>query len=86
MHNFHSPGDSLRWAELVGLLHGRLDTLAETFTARVRDIPEYAEKQVGSGDLEVTARETFRRLVDGLRGQELRQQSPFPGEVICRRQ
>jgi hypothetical protein len=75
MHNFHSPGDSLRWAELVELLHGRLDTLAETFTARVRDIPEYAEKQVGSGDLEVTARETFRRLVDGLRGQELRQQS-----------
>lgn len=75
MHNFHSPGDSGRWADLVELLHGRLDTLAETFTARVRDIPEYAEKQVGSGDLEVTARETFRRLVDGLRGQELRLQS-----------
>jgi len=75
MHNFHSPGDSLRWAELVEQLHGRLDTLAQTFTDRVRDIPEYAQKQVGSGDLEVTARETFRRLVDGLRGQELRQRS-----------
>ena len=70
MHNFHSLGDSQRWAELVELLHGRIDALAEAFAARVVEIPEYAERQVGSGDLEVTARETFRRLVDGLRGQK----------------
>ena len=75
MHNFHSPGDALRWAELVELLHGRIDALAEVFAARVLEIPEYAEKQVGSGDLEVTARETFRRLVDGLRGQKQREGS-----------
>jgi hypothetical protein len=81
MHNFHSPGDSSRWAELVELLHGRLDVLAETFRARVRDIPEYAEKQVGTEDLDETARETFRRLVDGLRGQELRQQAA-PGPAM----
>lgn len=75
MHNFRSPGDALRWAELVELLHGRIEALAEVFAARVLEIPEYAEKQVGSGDLEVTARETFRRLVDGLRGQKQREGS-----------
>ena len=77
MHNFHAPGDSLRWAELVELLHGKIDALAEVFAARVLEIPEYADNQLGPGDLEATARETFRRLVDGLRG---RKQHRLPGD------
>ena len=77
MHNFYAPGDSLRWAELVELLHGKIDALAEAFAARVLEIPEYADNQLGPGDLEATARETFRRLVDGLRG---RKQHRLPGE------
>jgi len=77
MHNFHSRGDSRRWAELVETLHGRIDALAEVFAARVLEIPEYADNQLGPGDLEATARETFSRLVDGLRGHKQRR---MPGE------
>lgn len=77
MHSFHSPGDSRRWAELVELLHGRIDSLAEVFAARVREIPEYADTQLGPGDLAETARETFSRLVDGLRS---RKQHLRPGD------
>ncbi len=81
MHNFHSPGDSRRWSELVELLHGKIDALAEVFAARVLEIPEYADNQLGPGDLEATARETFRRLVDGLRG---RKRQPTPGDEAGR--
>lgn len=77
MHNFESPGDSLRWSELVEQLHGRLDVLSETFSEKVRDIPEYADKQVGASELGETARETFRRLVDGLRDEDLQRDPPL---------
>ena len=70
MHNFGTPGDSIRWIELVDQLEGRLDKLAQTFTARVREIPEYGESQVTVPEIRDTARETFRRLTHGLRGGE----------------
>jgi PucR C-terminal helix-turn-helix domain len=68
MHNFESPGDAFRWSELVDQLEGRLDILAQAFTARVRQIPEYGESQVTVLEIRDTARETFRRLIHGLRG------------------
>ncbi|MDV8147299.1 helix-turn-helix domain-containing protein [Arthrobacter sp. B10-11] len=68
MHNFETSGDSVRWTELVDHLEGRLDKLARTFTARVREIPEYGESQVTVLEIRETARETFRRLIHGLRG------------------
>ncbi len=68
MHNFESPEAALRWSELVDQLEGRLDILAQAFTARVRQIPEYGESQVTVLEIRDTARETFRRLVHGLRG------------------
>ena len=67
MHNFESPGAEVRWSELVDQLEGRLDILAQTFTARVRQIPEYGESQVTVPEIRDTARETFRRLIHGLR-------------------
>ena len=68
MHNFESPGAEFRWSELVDQLEGRLDVLAQAFTARVRQIPEYGESQVTVLEIRDTARETFRRLIHGLRG------------------
>ena len=68
MHNFESAGDAVRWGELVDRLEGRLDALALAFTARVRQIPEYGESQVTVPEILSTARETFRRLIHGLRG------------------
>ncbi|MDR7083827.1 hypothetical protein J2X01_003127 [Arthrobacter ginsengisoli] len=68
MHNFESPNDGVRWSELVDRLDGRLDTLAQSFTARVRQIPEYGDSQVTIPEIRDTARETFRRLIQGLRG------------------
>ena len=68
MHNFESPGAEFRWRELVDQLEGRLDILAQAFTARVRQIPEYGESQVTVLEIRDTARETFRRLIHGLRG------------------
>lgn len=68
MHNFESPAAEFRWRELVDQLEGRLDILARAFTARVRDIPEYGESQVTVLEIRDTARETFRRLIHGLRG------------------
>jgi hypothetical protein len=68
MHNFGSPGDEFRWSGLVDRLEGRLDILAQAFTARVRQIPEYGESQVTVLEIRDTARETFRRLIRGLRG------------------
>ena len=49
-------------------LEGRLDLLAQAFTARVRQIPEYGDSQVTVPEIRDTARETFRRLIHGLRG------------------
>lgn len=68
MHNFETPGDTVRWIELVDQLEERLDRLAQTFTARVREIPEYGESQVTVLEIRDTARGTFRRLIHGLRG------------------
>jgi len=68
MHNFETPGDAVRWIELVDQLEERLDKLAQTFTARVREIPEYGESQVTVLEIRDTARGTFRRLIHGLRG------------------
>lgn len=68
MHNFEKPGDALRWSELLDQLGGRVETLAQTFTARVREIPEYGESQVTVLEIRDTARETFRRLITGLKG------------------
>jgi hypothetical protein len=68
MHNFESPAAEFRWSELVDQLEGRLDILAQAFTARVRQIPEYGESQVTVLEIRDTARETFRRLIHGLRG------------------
>lgn len=68
MHNFESPGDGFRWSELVDRLEGRLDILAQAFTALVRQIPEYGDSQVTVPEIRETARETFRRLIHGLRG------------------
>ncbi|MET3368483.1 UNVERIFIED_CONTAM: hypothetical protein ABIE34_001723 [Jeotgalibacillus campisalis] len=67
MHNFATSGHSVRWAALVDELEGRLDALAQTFTTRVREIPEYGESQVTVLEIQETARETFRRLISGLR-------------------
>src|SRR6476619_2429161 len=69
MHNDQDYG--ARWGELVERLHGRVDELAELFMARVQEIPAYAGRTVGIEELRDTARETFRRLVDGLRDEEL---------------
>lgn len=69
MHNHQDYGP--RWGELVEQLHGRVDELADLFVARVQEIPEYAGKTVSIEELRDTARETFRRLVDGLRDEEL---------------
>lgn len=68
MHNFELPGAEFRWSELVDQLEGRLDILAQAFTARVRQIPEYGESQVTVLEIRDTARETFRLLIHGLRG------------------
>jgi PucR C-terminal helix-turn-helix domain/RsbT co-antagonist protein rsbRD N-terminal domain len=69
MHNGQDYAS--RWGELVERLHGRVDELAELFMARVQHIPEYASSTVSIDELRETARETFRRLVDGLRDKEL---------------
>jgi hypothetical protein len=71
MHNIQD--NASRWGELVERLHGRLDELVDLFMARVQEIPEYAGSRVGLAELRDTARETFRRLVDGLREKELQQ-------------
>jgi hypothetical protein len=71
MHNIQD--NASRWGELVERLHGRLDELVDLFMTRVQEIPEYAGNRVGLGELRDTARETFRRLVDGLRDKELQQ-------------
>lgn len=71
MHNFQD--NAARWGELVERLHGRLDELVDLFMARVQEIPEYAGNRVDLPELRKTARETFRRLVDGLRDKELQQ-------------
>lgn len=71
MHNIQD--NASRWGELVERLHGRLDELVDLFMARVQEIPEYASNRVGLPELRDTARETFRRLVDGLRDKELQQ-------------
>lgn len=75
MHNLENPGNSPRWGELIERLHGRLDELTELFMTRVQEIPEYADNRVSAPELRETARETFRRLVDGLRDQELQHSS-----------
>jgi len=67
MHNSETSGQAVRWTELVDQLEGRLDTLAQAFTTRVREIPEYGESQVTVLEIQETARETFRRLISGLR-------------------
>jgi hypothetical protein len=71
MHNIQD--NASRWGELVERLHGRLDELVGLFMTRVQEIPEYAGNRVGLAELRDTARETFRRLVDGLREKELQQ-------------
>lgn len=71
MHN--TKDNASRWGELVERLHGRLDELVDLFMARVQEIPEYAGNRVDLSELRDTARETFRRLVDGLRDKELQQ-------------
>ncbi|MFJ4208985.1 PucR family transcriptional regulator [Paenarthrobacter sp. NPDC089675] len=67
MHNVETSGLSTRWSELVDQLDGRLDELARAFTTRVREIPEYGESQVTIQEITETARETFRRLIRGLK-------------------
>jgi len=67
MHKIETPGGTSRWGELVEELHGRLEELVELFMERVTEIPEYAGNRVGLQEMRDTARETFRRLVDGLR-------------------
>lgn len=67
MHNFEMTDSDARWGELVEALHGRLDDLVDQFMARVAEVPEYAENRVDPQELQDTARETFSRLVDGLR-------------------
>src|SRR4029453_18406983 len=67
MHNSETSGHAVRWTELVDQLEGRLDTLAQAFTTRVREIPEYGESQVTVLEIQETARETFPRLISGLR-------------------
>jgi hypothetical protein len=79
MHNSEFPEDSARWAQLVEELRGRLDHLVALFMARVQEIPEYADNRVGNPELLDTARETFRRLVDGLREGGLRDSAPDAG-------
>jgi hypothetical protein len=71
MHNIQD--NASRWGELVERLHGRLDELVDLFMVRIQEIPEYAGNRVGLPELRDTARETFRRLVDGLRDKELQQ-------------
>ena len=84
MHNnkpqvsFH--GDAARWAELVEQLYERLDHLVAQFIAMVREVPEYAENRVAPQELLDTARETFRRLVDGLREVRLQDSGPGSGD------
>lgn len=72
MHNGENAGDTARWGELVEGLHGRLEELVELFVTRVQEIPEYADKRVSLPELRSTARETFRRLIDGLRDEKFR--------------
>lgn len=67
MHNVETSGLNARWSELVDQLDGRLDELARAFTTRVREIPEYGESQVTVQEITETARETFRRLIRGLK-------------------
>ncbi|WP_426005930.1 PucR family transcriptional regulator [Paenarthrobacter sp. NyZ202] len=68
MHNVETSGHNVRWSALVEQLEGRLDGLARAFTTRVREIPEYGESQVTVQEITETARETFRRLIRGLKG------------------
>ena len=68
MHNVESPAQQARWSRLVDQLEERLDELAQAFTTKVRDIPEYGESQVTVQEIRNTARETFRRLIRGLKG------------------
>ncbi|WP_437773659.1 helix-turn-helix domain-containing protein [Arthrobacter sp. KNU40] len=72
MHNAEKAGDAARWGELVEGLHGRLEELVELFVTRVQEIPEYADNRVSLPELRSTARETFRRLIDGLRDERFR--------------
>lgn len=72
MHNGENAGDAARWGELVEGLHGRLEELVELFVTRVQEIPEYADNRVSLPELRSTARETFRRLIDGLRDERFR--------------
>lgn len=67
MHNFEFTGEDARWDSLVERLRGRLNVLVSSFMARVAEIPEYVEGRVSLTEMQDTARETFSRLVDGLR-------------------
>jgi len=69
MHNLEYSGTEARWTDLVEQLRGRLDVLVDLFMTRVSKIPEYAEGRVSHAELQDTARQTFGRLVDGLREQ-----------------
>ena len=83
MHNLEPQvslqDDAARWAELVEQLYGRLDHLVSQFVGKVREVPEYAENRVAPEELLDTARETFRRLVDGLREDRLQDSGPDSG-------
>lgn len=67
MHNSEDRAVSVRWSELVEQLHQRVDILAKKFIVQVREIPEYGESTVDTDEIMQTARETFHRLVNGLR-------------------
>lgn len=67
MHNIDDVVASRRWSELVNQLHGRVESLTRKFMAKVREIPEYVESTVETEEIMMTARETFDRLVNGLR-------------------
>lgn len=70
MHNIEIPGEDARWTELVEGLQERLDDMVSLFLNRVAEIPEYADDRVSFEEMRDTARETFYRLVDGLREEE----------------
>ncbi|QDG68360.1 PucR family transcriptional regulator [Pseudarthrobacter sp. NIBRBAC000502772] len=67
MHNLEDAAVARRWSELVEQLHHRVDVLAKKFISQVREIPEYGESTVETDEIMQTARETFHRLVNGLR-------------------
>lgn len=81
MHNMDNAAITRRWSELVELLHERVDILARKFITQVREIPEYRESAVDTEEIMQTARETFHRLVNGLRNGGSTDSGPeFDGE------